>query len=128
MAPSRSRRWLKSAYYWLLLPLIGLGIWLITAWITNWVLSNATLPITQLQTALYPTTRFERTLSITSISARIDRSDNLAEVTFATTDLPLTELEFKLPLVEPAVLETALSEALNISSAAIQSLIQYQIR
>lgn len=127
MAPSRSHRWPKSVY-WLLLPLIGLVLWLVTAWGTNWVLDNATLSVTQLQTDLYPKTRFERSLTIASISARIDLSDNLAEVTFSTTDLPLTELEFKLPLVEPAALETALSEVLNISPAAIQSLIQYQIR
>jgi hypothetical protein len=125
--PHRFQFLLRKAL-WLLMPLIGLGIWIITAWMTDWVLSNASLPMSQLQTELYPTAQFARTLTITSISARIDRSENVAEVTFTTEDLPLKRLEFKLPLIDPAALETALANELKTTPAAIQSLIQYQIR
>lgn len=124
--PYFNRFWylLKKAY-WVLLPLIGLGIWITTAWMTDWVLSHAPLPTTQLQTDLYPTTQFERTLTVTSIDARIDRSEDVTEVTFTIADSLLKRLEFKLPLVDPAALETALAKELKTTSAAIQSLIQY---
>jgi hypothetical protein len=131
--PHRKPIWLRlrpqlKKMSWLLLPLIGVGIWITTAWMTDWVLSNASLPASQLQTELYPTTQFVRTLTITSISARIDRSENIAEVTCTTEDLSLKRLEFKLPLIDPAALELALAQELKTTPTAIQSLIQYQIR
>ncbi|WP_088890189.1 hypothetical protein [Leptolyngbya ohadii] len=127
--PYRKRPWLRlRKAYWLLLPLIGVAMWIITGWMTDWVLSHASFPTTQNQTSLYPTTRFTRTLTLTSISTRIDRSENIAEVTFTTQNSPLERLEFKVPIVESIALEKALAQELNTTPEAIRSLIQYQIR
>ena len=121
-----SRYTLKTAL-WLFLPLIGLGIWLITTWMTNWALSNSSRSTSQLQTNFYPTTQVARTLEVTSIHAKIDRHNNIAEVTLTTANSTLERLEFKFPFSSIIALETALAEKLNTSSDAIQSLIHYRI-
>lgn len=113
---------------WLLLPLIGLGVWLTTTWMTDWVLSNADSSSRQLQTSFYPTSQLNRTLTVSSIVARIDRSDQITEVTLLTRDSTLKRLEFKLPLVEPPDLEQALVKELNTTAGALRPLIQYQVR
>lgn len=126
--PQHKHSWFnRKTVAWLLLPFIGLGIWLVTAWITNWVLSHSVNSTSQLQTSLYPTTQFTRTLMVSAIQARIDRNENIAEVTLTTENSSLESLEFKLPIIAPINLEKALSKELNVSPAAIQNLIQYQI-
>lgn len=112
--------------YWLFLPIVGFGIWMVTGWMTGWVLSNSFGSERQLQTSLYPTTQLTRTLIVTSIDARIDRDDNITEVTLTTTNSSLERLEFKLPIVTPVDLEKALAKELNVMPASIQTLIQYQ--
>ena len=121
-----SRYTLKTVH-WLFLPIIGLGIWLITTWMTDWVLSNSSRSTSQLQTNFYPTTQIARTLTVTSIHAKIDRHNNIAEVTLTTANSTLERLEFKFPFTEITALETALAAKLNSSSNTIQSLIHYRI-
>lgn len=99
---------------------------MVTGWMTGWVLSNSFGSERQLQTSLYPTTQLTRTLIVTSIDARIDRDDNITEVTLTTTNSSLERLEFKLPIVTPVDLEKALAKELNVMPASIQTLIQYQ--
>lgn len=103
-------------------------MWLMTGWISDWVLSRDAFPTNQSQTSLYPTTRFTRSLTLTSISAGIDRSENIAEVTCTTQNSPIKRLEFKVPIIESIALEKALAQELNTTPEAIRSLIQYQMR
>jgi hypothetical protein len=126
--PHRKFSWytLKKAY-WFLFPLIGLGIWLITAWMTDWVLSNSFLSTNQLQTNLYPTTQLAQILMVTSIHVKIDRTSNIAEVNLTTTNSTLKRLEFKFPFTEISTLETALAKELNTTSHSIQPLIHYRV-
>jgi hypothetical protein len=126
--PHCKRPWFRLPLLWLLLPLIGLSIWFATGWMTDWVLSRFLSPASQLQTNLYPTSRFTRSLTVTSIFARIDRTEGISEVTVTTENLPLRRLEFKLPLVEPDALKAALAGELATSPDSIQRSIQYQIR
>jgi hypothetical protein len=95
---------------------------------TNWVLSHSVNSTSQLQTSLYPTTHFTRTLTVSAIQARIDRNENIAEVTLTTENSSLKSLEFKLPIIQPIDLEKALAQELKVTPPSIQFLIQYQIR
>lgn len=112
--------------YSLLLPVVGFGLWLTTHWVTEWVLNRAYVSNYQLQTDLYPKTEVVRSLTIVSIHARVDRDNDITEVTLATTqDIGLQQLEFKFPLTDPAHLETALALELGITEASIRSLMSY---
>lgn len=113
--------------YWLFLPLIGWGIWQITAWMTVWVLSNSLSVTNQLQTNFYPTTQLARTLTATSIHTKVDHHNNIAEVTLTVTNSALKRLEFKFPFTEITALETALAKKLNTTSDVIQTLIRYSV-
>ena len=125
--PHRKLLYKLRKRHWLFLPLIGLGIWQITAWMTVWVLSNSFSLTNQLQTNFYPTTQLARTLTVTSIHMNVDRHNNIAEVTLTVTNSTLERLEFKFPFTEITALETALAKTLNTTSDAIQTLIRYGV-
>lgn len=117
---------MKLAYP-LLLPVIGFGLWLTTHWITEWALNHAYVSNDQLQTDLYPEIEVVRSLTIISIYARVDRGNDITEVTLATTqNMGLQQLEFKFPLTDPAHLETALATELGITETSIRSLMSYR--
>ncbi|MBD1912839.1 MULTISPECIES: hypothetical protein [unclassified Leptolyngbya] len=113
--------------YWLLLPSIILGIWAATEWITNWVLSHSYGSTSPLQTSLYPKVHISQNLIVTAIYARVDRDNDIVEITLVVQNPPIERLEFKFPLTEEAHIETALADELHTTPEAISNLIEYRL-
>jgi CYTH domain-containing protein len=109
------------------IPVISLGVWISTEWLTHWVLSHSYYSTSQLQTIFYPNTQVSQTLTITSIDVRVDHRDNIAEVTITTAHSTLQRLEFKFPFTGETAFEIALANELNTTADVITALIRYRI-
>jgi len=121
-----SHSWKMKRLSLFLFPVVSFGLWITTDWITDWTLSHSRISNDLLQTDLYPDVAFVRSLTLVSIHARIDRSEAISEVTLITNHASLQRLEFKLPLTEPAHLESALAYELGTTPDAIRSLLSYR--
>lgn len=125
--PRQIRKWCSiKAAYWLFLPVVSFGIWILTDWITDWVLSHSYDFTDRLQTNHYPKIQLSRTLTVVAIHAKVDRSNDITEVTLETTNSTLEKMEFKFPLTEPTHIEITLANKLNTSPQLMRTLIRYQ--
>jgi hypothetical protein len=123
----RRFQWLRflgslGVEFWLPLPLIGLGFWLIIQFITaqNLRLSNYSdrkLEVNQNQPS--PSGQ------ILSIKVRVDRQSNFSQVKVNQTTSVIQQQEFKIPITELARLEIAIAKKLNLSVEQVRELIYY---
>jgi hypothetical protein len=125
--PRQIRQWCNiKAVYWLFLPVVNFGIWIVTGWINDWVLSHSYDFTDRLQTNLYPKTQLSRTLTVVAIDAKVDRNNDITDVTIKTTNSSLERIEFKFPLTEPTHLEITLANKLDTTPQLIRTLTRYQ--
>jgi hypothetical protein len=108
--------------FWLPLPLVGLGFWLIIQFVTaqNLRLSNHSdrqLEVKQNQSS--PTGQ------ILSIKVKVDRQSNSSQIQVQQTTSVIQKQEFKIPITESERLETAIAKKLNLSVEQVRELIYY---
>jgi hypothetical protein len=123
----RRFQWLRflgslGVEFWLPLPLIGLGFWLIIQFITaqNLRLSNYSdrkLEVNQNQPS--PSGQ------ILSIKVRVDRQSNFSQVKVNQTSSVIQQQEFKIPITELDRLEMAIAKKLDLSVEQVRELIYY---
>jgi CYTH domain-containing protein len=123
----RRFQWLRflgslGVEFWLPLPLIGLGFWLIIKFITaqNLRLSNYSdrkLEVNQNQPS--PSGQ------ILSIKVRVDRQSNFSQVKVNQTSSVIQQQEFKIPITELDRLEMAIAKKLDLSVEQVRELIYY---
>ncbi|MFB2976876.1 hypothetical protein [Microseira sp. BLCC-F43] len=66
-------------------------------------------------------------LTVLSIDAAIDRTDNISEVNVRTMGSALEEMEFKFPTTEFTGVEKAIAQELGLSPNDIRKLIRYRL-
>lgn len=123
----RRFQWLRflgslGVEFWLPLPLIGLGFWLIIQFITaqNLRLSNYSdrkLEVNQNQ----PSPSGE----ILSIKVKVDRQSNSSQVKVKQTTSVIQKQEFTIPTTELELLEKAIAKKLNLPIKRVKELIYY---
>lgn len=123
----RRFQWLRflgslGVEFWLPLPLIGLGFWLIIQFITaqNLRLSNYSdrkLEVNQNQPS--PSGQ------ILSIKVKVDRQSNSSQVKVKQTSSVIQQQEFKIPITELDRLEIAIAKKLDLSVEQVRELIYY---
>lgn len=111
--------------FWLLLPLVGLGFWLIGMLITEQMLRQSDNSIQQLQAEL-PSEVEEKHIRL--IQANVDRTQGKTQVAVKPTDLQAQDVELELPTTRLDEVETQIAQELDISPAIVQRLTHYTIR
>ncbi len=108
--------------FWLPLPLVGLGFWLIIQFVTVQNLrlssySDRELEVSQNQ----PSPSGE----ILSIKVIVDRQSNSSQVKVKQTTSVIQKQEFTIPTTELKLLEKAIAKKLNLSVERVKELIYY---
>lgn len=110
---------------WLILPLVGIVVWLSAGLLSRQVLSHSYEISAQLQSE-QPQVELSWQVTVVAIEAAIDQREGVTEVNVRTAHPVLKELELDLPVVEFAEIETALATELRLPQAAIKQLIRYR--
>lgn len=111
--------------FWLLLPLLGLGFWLIGMLMTEQMLRRSGNSIHQIQAEL-PSEVDEKHIRL--IQAKVDRTQGKTQVAVKPIDLQAKDLELKLTTTRLDEVETQIAQELDISPAIVQRLTHYTIR
>lgn len=130
----RSRFWfsrfstvsLSQLRVWLILPLVGIVVWLSAGLLSRQVLSYSYEISAQLQSE-QPQVELSWQVTVTAIAAAIDQREGVTEVKVRTAHPILKELELDLPVVNFADIESALATELNLSPATVKQLIRYRL-
>jgi hypothetical protein len=110
--------------FWLPLPLVGLGFWLIIR-----LVSDQNLYLTYHSDRELQITQSEQPASdrILSIKIVIDRNSNSSQVRVKQATSVFQKQEFKLSITQFDRLETAIAQKLNLSVEQVRQLIRYQV-
>ena len=110
---------------WLILPIMGLLVWLGAGWMAERVLSHSYETSAYLQSG-QPEVELSWTVTVTAIEATIERRRGVTEVTVRTAHSTLKELEIDVPVTEFTDIEAALSEELGLPREVINQLTRYR--
>ncbi|MBE9110049.1 hypothetical protein IQ273_11580 [Nodosilinea sp. LEGE 07298] len=110
--------------FWLLLPTVGLGFWLIGSLLTQRALQQTVDSIQQLQATL-PADIQEQDIRL--IKARVDRTQGKTQVKVKPVDLAVRGQEIELSTTRLDQVETLIAQELGISPATVQRLTHYTI-
>lgn len=116
---------LSQLRIWLILPLVGIVVWLSAGLLSRQVLSHSYAISAQLQSE-QPQVELSWQVTVVAIEAAIDQREGVTEVNVRTAHPVLKELELDLPVVEFADIETALATELSLPQTAIKQLIRYR--
>ncbi len=130
-------RWLQILLnfgfeFWLPLPLLALGCWVLSGFVTDRILMRSLYPDKYLSVetqisnqpakivlAVSGALRFER------IAVEINKNQGVSRVKVKTTNSALEELEFKFFLTEHSQLEAAISQQLGLSREFVRKVVRY---
>jgi hypothetical protein len=123
----RGFQWLRflgslGVEFWLPLPLVGLGFWLIIQFVTAQSLSLSSYSDRQLEVNQNQPSPAGEILSIKVI---VDRPSNSSQVTVKQTTSVIQKQEFTIPTTELKLLEKAIAKKLNLSVEGVKELIYY---
>jgi hypothetical protein len=123
----RGFQWLRflgslGVEFWLPLPLIGLGFWLIIQFVTAQSLSLSSYSDRELEVSQNQPSPSGEILSIKVI---VDRPSNSSQVTVKQTTSIIQKQEFTIPTTELKLLEPAIAKKLNLSVEQVRELIYY---
>ncbi len=110
---------------WVVLPILGITFWYVSALATDRILSRPYGTVAQLEAD----TQLEVKLSVTIvvIKADIDREQGFTTVRVKNTNPILTSLEFQFPVTEFGQVEAAISQELGLSIAQVRQLVRYRV-
>lgn len=108
--------------FWLPLPLVGLGFWLIIQFITAQNLRLSTYSDRKLEVNQNQPSPSEQILSI---KVRVDRQSNSSQIKVNQTTSVIQQQEFKIPITELDRLEIAIAKKLDLSVEQVRELIYY---
>lgn len=108
--------------FWLPLPLVGLGFWLIIQFVTVQNLSLSSYSDRKLEVNQNQPSPSGQILSIKVI---VDRQSNSSQVKVKQATNIIQKQEFTIPTTELEFLEKAISKKLNLSVEQVQELIYY---
>ncbi|PSN14949.1 hypothetical protein C7293_09390 [filamentous cyanobacterium CCT1] len=114
-----------GAWFWLLLPAVGLGFWLAGTLLTQRMLLGTKPSIQQLQANL---PAYNEEPDIRLIQARVDRTQGKTQVNVKPVDLTVRGQEIELSTTRLDEVESLIAQELDISSATVQRLTHYTIR
>jgi hypothetical protein len=109
--------------FWLPLPLLGLLFWYGGDAVTQWQLQQSRNPVTPL-TFNTPSTE---PIPLLKGRAKIRRQQNLTWVELVVLNPVPRTLEYYLPLMEVAAIETEIARRLNLSPAEIHGRLHYEV-
>ncbi len=130
-------RWLQILLnfgfeFWLPLPLLALGCWVLSGFVTDRVLMRSLytekyLPIeTQISNQPAKIVLAVRgALRFGSIAVEINKNQGFSRVKVKTINSALEELEFKFFLTEHSQIEAAISQELGLSREKVRKVVQY---
>jgi hypothetical protein len=109
--------------FWLPLPLVGLGFWLLSGWFASQQLNLPTANVRELQID-----RNERspTQQILSIKAIVDRDRGTSKIKVKQATSVYQTQAFALSTTEIKKIEAFLSQQLKLSSEEVRQLVRYQ--
>lgn len=111
--------------FWFLFPLVGIVVWFSTDWMSDRILEQSYNPNIKLDTDAHPQVRLTLVSTISSITARLDRDDEMTTVILNITNSSLKELEFEFPVDDFHRIETVLVEEFGLHPQTVEHLIQY---
>jgi hypothetical protein len=110
--------------FWLPLPLLGLGFWLLSGWFASQQLNLPTANIRELQIdrdARSPTQQ------ILSIKAIVDRDRGTSQIKVKQANSIYQTQAFALPTTQSEKIEAFLSQQLKLSNEEVRQLVRYQV-
>jgi hypothetical protein len=110
--------------FWLLLPLLGLGFWLISGALTDQMLVRSNKVALYLEGDHQPK---PRSRTVQSITAVIHTRQGRSTVTIQTANSALTTLTFEFPTTKPEQIEAALSQELGLPRDRVRALLRYSL-
>lgn len=116
---------LSQLRIWLILPLVGMIVWLSAGLLSRQVLSYSYEVSAQLQSE-QPQVELSWQVTVVAIEAAIDQRAGVTEVNVRTAHPVLKELELDLPATEFLDIETALAAELRVPQSTIKQLIRYR--
>jgi len=124
MLRARSLQFLFSLglEFWLPLPFLGFGFWLLSGIMTGQVLNQLNPIEHTVSVTPQPETLFQEN-KISSIQLQINESEGITRVKVKIAAARLKELEFKFPGTDLTEVEAALSQELGLSEQEIKKLI-----
>ncbi|MDR9404161.1 MAG: hypothetical protein RI580_12050 [Halothece sp. Uz-M2-17] len=122
---SRSLHFLSSLglEFWLPLPFLGFGFWLLSGVITGQVLSQFNPVEHKVSVNPQPTLLFQKD-KIESIQVTTQEAQGMSQVKVKMAAATLQELEFSFPLTKLTAVEAALAQELGLSQKEVRQLIQ----
>lgn len=126
MLRTRWRKIFVFFEFWLPLPLLGLGFWLVSDWVTDQNLSQSDKMNAELQVS-EDTSGRSPAAQVLSIKVQIDRDRGVSQVIVKQAVRDFQRQEFQLPATDFAQLETAIARELGLTTQQVRQLIRYRI-
>jgi hypothetical protein len=111
--------------FWLPLPLIGLGFWLLSGWFASQQLNLPTANIRQLK---IDQNERSPTQQILLIRAIVDRDRGTSQIKVKQATSIYQTQAFVLPTTDSKKIEAFLSQQLKLSNEQVRQLVRYQIK
>lgn len=116
--------------FWLPLPLLGLGFWIIGGLITEQLLEHSFSPVTPLGDEVQ--FNIQPPLNFLEIRAKLDPAKGTTQVEAIRVDLDLNSapesIAFEVPAAEFEAVERAIAQQLEIPVETVRQLVSYRVR
>ncbi|SRR5579883_138542 len=121
-------RWIQAwrslgLEFWLVLPLLGLGLWLSSGILTDHMLTRFDKTSIYLEGDRQPPQQPPKLKAITVV---IHLHHQTSTVTVETANSALTQLVYQFPTTDPTQIEVAISQSLGLPRDRIRDLVRYQ--
>ena len=123
-------RWLQflgslGLEFWLPLPLLGLGFWLVSGWMVEQNLSHPAQTTREIQIVQNDRPSSEQVLSI---QVTIDRNKGISVVKVKQATRVFEKQEFQLSTTELEQVEVLIGKQLSLSVEQVRQLVRYQMQ